>query len=321
VVPVIRWTERWRKLDAMVGLVGLGLMGTAMSTRLLGAGQDVVGFDVSGDAREAHRARGGEVAGSPADVAARCRVVILSLPSGLISRSVCLDAGGLVEAGRDDMIVVETSTVDPEEVEALGAELDRRGVAFLDAALSGSSDMVARGDTLGMVGGDAPALEVTHPVLSAFCREVRHVGGAGDGMRAKLVVNQILALNRFALAEGLVLAERMGLDLEQTLAVLQASAASSRAMDMWGRRMVERRFDEPVSRIRMHNKDAQVTLAVGRRLRAPMFATAQLNGFVQAALANGMGDHDNSAIIEVLRTLAGLTSDPPADADGVDPPA
>jgi 3-hydroxyisobutyrate dehydrogenase-like beta-hydroxyacid dehydrogenase len=77
-------------------------------------------------------------------------------------------------------------------------------------------------------------------------------------------------------------------------------------MDMWGRRMVERRFTDPVSRIRMHDKDAQVTLAVGRRHGAPMFATAQLNGFVQAALADGMGDRDNSAIIQVLRALAGL---------------
>jgi 3-hydroxyisobutyrate dehydrogenase len=100
----------------------------------------------------------------------------------------------------------------------------------------------------------------------------------------------------------------MGLDLEQMLSVLQTSAAYSRAMDMWGRRMVEHRFDEPVSRIRMHNKDAQVTLAVGRRHGAPMFATTQLNAFVQVALANGMGEADNSAIVEVLRTMAGLTA-------------
>jgi 3-hydroxyisobutyrate dehydrogenase-like beta-hydroxyacid dehydrogenase len=293
-------------MDECVGLIGLGLMGTAMSTRLLAVGHNVVGFDVSTAARQAHRARGGDVASSPADVAARCRLVILSLPSGQISRSVCLDPDGLVEGVQPDTVVLETSTVDPDDAETLGAELHRRGFAFLDAALSGSSDMVARGDTLAMIGGDAAALKVVRPILSAFCREVRHVGGMGDGMRAKLVVNQILALNRFALAEGLVLAETMGLELEQMLAVLKASAAYSRAMDMWGQRMVERRFTEPVSRMRMHNKDAQVTLAVGRRHRAPMFATAQLNAFVQAALANGMGEHDNSAIVEVLRTMAGL---------------
>jgi 2-hydroxy-3-oxopropionate reductase len=115
------------------------------------------------------------------------------------------------------------------------------------------------------------------------------------------------------LAEGLVLAEKMGLDLQQTVAVLKASAAYSKAMDMWGQRMVERHFTEPVSRIRMHNKDAQLTLAVGRRHRAPMFATAQLNAFVQAALANGMGESDNSAIVEVLRTMAGLGPGPAVD--------
>jgi 3-hydroxyisobutyrate dehydrogenase-like beta-hydroxyacid dehydrogenase len=295
-------------VDECVGLIGLGLMGTAMSTRMLAAGHHVVGFDVSSAAREAHEARSGEVAAASAGAVARCRLVILSLPSGQISRSVCLDPDGLAEAARPGTVVIETSTVDPEEAEHLATELRARGLVFCDAALSGSSEMVAGGDTLAMVGGDATAVDVARSILSAFCREVRHVGGVGDGMRAKLVVNQILALNRFALAEGLVLAEAMGLDLEQMLAVLQASAAYSRAMDMWGRRMVERRFDEPVSRVRMHNKDAQVTLAVGRRHRAPMFATTQLNAFVQVALANGLGEADNSAIIEVLRTMAGLTA-------------
>lgn len=308
------------RADHVVGLVGLGLMGTAMTTRLRAAGRGVVGFDVSADACEAHRARGGDVAESPAGVAARCRLVILSLPSGQISRGVCLDPDGLVEGGQPGTVVLETSTVDPEDAESLGSDLHRRGFAFLDAALSGSSDMVARGDTLGIVGGDAGALEVARPVLSAFCREVRHVGGMGDGMRAKLVVNLILALNRFALAEGLVLAEKMGLDTDQMLAVLQASAAYSRAMDMWGGRMVERRFTEPVSRMRMHNKDAQLTLAVGRRHGAPMFATTQLNGFVQAALARGMGESDNSAIIEVLRMLGGLGVGPAVDDAASDRP-
>ena len=289
-----------------VGLVGLGLMGTSMSTRMLAAGYPVVGFDPDAAARSAHEARGGTIAAGPADVAAQCRVVILSLPSGEISRSVCLDDGGIREGATDQTIVLETSTVLPEQVQATGGLLRGLSIDFLDAALSGSSDMVARGDTLGMVGGSADGLAVADPILRTFCKDVRHVGGSGDGMRAKLVVNQILSLNRFALAEGLVLAEKMGMDLQPLLGVLQASAAYSKAMDMWGQRMVDGHYTEPISRIRMHNKDARLTIDEGRRLGAPMLATTQLNALVQVALANDLGEADNAVIFEVLRRMAGL---------------
>lgn len=303
-----------------VGLVGLGLMGTAMSTRLLVAGYGVVGFDPEPEARAAHEVRGGTLAETAADVASASRVVILSLPNGQISRSVCLDAGGVRDGATAETVVVETSTTLPEDAEATAKALRALSVEFLDAALSGSSDMVARGDTLGMVGGDAAALAVAEPILRSFCKEVRHVGGTGDGLRAKLVVNQILSLNRFALAEGLVLAEKMGLDLEQMLGVLQASAARSKAMDMWGQRMVDRRYSEPVSRIRMHNKDAQLTIDVGRRYGAPMLATTQLNAIVQLALANDLGEADNSVIIEVLRRMAGIGPGLSISIDDPSPP-
>ena len=293
-----------------VGMIGLGLMGSAMSTRLLAAGHTVVGYDPDDKARAAHEQRGGDSGDSVADVASRCRLVILSLPSAQISRSVCLDDGGIVSGrgcGRDT-IVLETSTVLPEDAEATADALASHDIELLDAALSGSSDMVARGEALGMVGGDAAALAVADAVLRTFCRDVRHVGATGDGMRAKLVVNQILALNRLALAEGLVFAEKLGLDLDPMLGVLTSSAAYSKAMDMWGQRMVEQRYTDPVSRIRMHNKDATITIDLGRRVGAPMLATTQLNALVQIALANGLHEYDNSVIYEVLRQMAGLDS-------------
>lgn len=290
-----------------IGLVGLGLMGTAMSGRLLAAGHPVVGCDPSPDAREAHLARGGTVVDTAADVATRCGVVLLSLPDGEISREVCLGGDGVATGARDDTIVVDTSTTLPEQAEGIAEGLAPTGARFLDAALSGYSGMVARGDVLAMVGGDAEAVAGVEGVLATFCREVRHVGGTGDGMRAKLVVNEVLSLNRYALAEGLVLAEKVGLDPARMLAVLQASAAYSTAMDMWGRRMVEHDYAEPASRIRTHDKDAQLILGLGRSHGAPLPAQAQLNGLVRAAIANGLGDRDNAVIIEVLRTLAGLS--------------
>jgi 3-hydroxyisobutyrate dehydrogenase-like beta-hydroxyacid dehydrogenase len=289
-----------------VGLVGLGLMGSAMSTRLLADGFAVVGYDIVAGAREAHDARGGTVASGPADVAKRCPVVILSLPNGQVSHEACLGPGGVVEGVRDDSIVVETSTVLPDEAEAMAADLAERGAHFVDAALSGHSEMVGRGDALGMIGGDPADVPVIEPILDAFCREVMHVGGHGDGMRAKIVVNEILTINRFAVAEGLVLAEKLGVDVGRMLDVLRASAAYSKAMDMWGDRMVERRYTEPASRLDSHSKDARLTIQLGREHQAPMLLTTQINQVVQAMLANGMAELDNSSVVEALRALAGI---------------
>jgi 3-hydroxyisobutyrate dehydrogenase-like beta-hydroxyacid dehydrogenase len=295
-----------------VGLVGLGLMGTAMSTRLLAADHPVVGYDIDAAAREAHAARGGELADQPADVAARCRVVILSLPNGQVSREVCFGAGGIAEGlmpadkSGDDSIVVETSTVLPAQAEAMAADLAAKGAHFADAALSGHSEMVGRGETLGMVGGNAEDLPVVEPILDRFCRAVMHVGGPGDGMRAKIVVNEILTINRFAVAEGLVLAEKMDMDVGRMLEVLRASAAYSKAMDMWGDRMVERRYTEPASRLDSHSKDARLTIQLGREHQAPMLLTTQINQVVQGMLANGLDDLDNSSVVEALRALAGI---------------
>lgn len=295
-----------------VGLVGLGLMGTAMSTRLLAAGHAVLGYDVDERAREAHRARGGDLAANPAEVAARCHVVLLSLPNGQVSRDVCFDSGGITEGlvlakkRGDETIVVETSTVLPQQAEAMATELAARGARFADAALSGHSEMVGHGDALGMIGGDEADLPAIEPILDPFCRQVMHVGGPGDGMRAKIVVNEILTINRFAVAEGLVLAEKMGVDTGRMLEVLRASAAYSKAMDMWGDRMVERRYDDPASRVDSHHKDAQLTLQLGREHTAPMLLTSQINQVVQSMLAGGMSELDNSSVVEALRGLAGI---------------
>src|SRR5262245_31553095 len=122
-----------------VGLVGLGLMGSAMSTRLLAEGFSVVGYDVDAAAREAHEARGGKVAIGAAEVASRCPVVIMSLPNGQVSREVCFGPAGLAEGVRSDTIVVETSTVLPREAEAMATDLGKLDAHFADAALSGHS--------------------------------------------------------------------------------------------------------------------------------------------------------------------------------------
>lgn len=294
-----------------VGLVGLGLMGTAMAGRLLAAGFEVHGFAPRREVTEAHAARGGIACASVAEVARRCPVVLLSLPDGATTRAVCLGDGGISEAAAPGTVVVDTTTTDPDDAVAVATALADWGIAFFDAGLSGSSTAVESGDVLAVLGGVAQDLPPARRVLDAFCARVVLVGGPGDGMRAKLVINQVHALNRLALAEGLVLAELMGMDLDRMLEVLAGSAAASKATDTWGARMAAGRHHPPQSRVRTGLKDADLIAALGRRHNAPMPALSQYVQLMQAAVAGGLGDADNSAIIEVLRRMAGFGRLPP----------
>lgn len=291
-----------------VGMIGLGLMGTAMSGRLLAAGHGVHGYDAATAACDAHVQRGGTVGGSIAEVVAACGLVILSLPNGEVVRQVCLGPGGVLEAAgeREHTVVIDTTTAHPDVAGEVAARLATAGVTLLDVGISGNSAMVARGDALGVVGGDLQAAPWALDVLGTFCREVAHVGGTGDGMRAKLVINHILLLNRLALAEGLVLAEALGMDLPATLSVVRASGAYSRAMDMWGARMVARDYHPPASRVSNGNKDMQLILDLAREAGAPTPALGQLDLVVRAMLANGLGPADNAAVAEMLRVLGGF---------------
>jgi 3-hydroxyisobutyrate dehydrogenase-like beta-hydroxyacid dehydrogenase len=288
-----------------VGVIGLGLMGSAIAGRLLDAEFAVYGYTRGTAARDALAARGGTPCASAAEVASHCSVVMLSLPDGATSQSVCEAPEGLIEGGDTETLVVDTTTTSPEEAEGLAAALRVAGIGFLDAGLSGSSNAVAHGAVLALVGGRADDFTRASPALQTFCTKLVHVGDAGNGMRAKLVVNYVHAINRLALAEGLVLTEMMGMDLEQMLDILGSSAASSRAIDTWGQQMVHARHYPPLSRVRTSMKDAELISELARAHQAPTPAWTQFVEVLRSAVSGGLGDADNSAIVEVLRRRAG----------------
>ena len=293
----------------VVGMVGLGLMGTAMSGCLLKSDYEVHGYDVEPARRQAHIDRGGTIATSLAEVASASRLVILSLPNGAIMREVCLGPDGLAALAESGTVVVDTTTSRPSDAIEVGEGLAENGVIYLDVGVSGNSAMVGRGEALGVVGGPLETMRTVVEVLSTFCRKVMHAGPVGDGMRAKLIINHVLTLNRFALAEGLVHAETAGMDPQRTFDILSESAAYSRAMDMWGQRMVSQDYEPPASRVRGGNKDLQLILQMGKESGAPMFALSQVDHVVQAMLANGLGESDNAILAEMLRRLAGVADE------------
>lgn len=293
-----------------VGIVGLGLMGTAMSRKLMEAGHRVRGFDIDAGRLDELAANGGVPVGSAGEAAEGARFVLVSLLYARDVREACLGDGGVADAAGEDLIVIDTSTSGPDDSARLGADLRRAGVGFLDASLSGSRNNVMEGSIVSVVGGEARDFEAARPVLGAFARSVHHVGANGAGARTKLVINLVLGLTRLALSEGLVLGMKSGLDMERLLDVLKDSAAYSRAMDQRGERMIRADYENPLSRVRQHHKDVRLMLEQGQKLGAPMLLSAVHQQVLQAAELGGLGDADNSAVIEVFRRMAGIPSRP-----------
>ncbi len=193
-----------------VGLVGLGLLGHALATRLRAAGHAVIGYDVLPERRDALVALGGVAASAEAEVATRSEVVCIVLPSLAAVEEVVTT----LDAAR---VVIQMSTISPGLTERLARLTGERGQAFLDCPVSGTAGMVARGDGVIFVGGDHAIYDRWRPILEAMLPRVVHVGQAGQAMTLKLVANLLVGVHSAAAAEALAMARRAGLDMEHRL--------------------------------------------------------------------------------------------------------
>jgi 3-hydroxyisobutyrate dehydrogenase-like beta-hydroxyacid dehydrogenase len=279
-----------------VGMIGLGLLGTAIAERLLRAGYEVVGFDLSDERRQALATAGGRAANSALAVAEACDVFVLSLPdSGIVAGVVAQIESAL----RPGLLIVDTTTGDPRDAETIGAELAGRGVRYLDATVAGSSAQVSDGQAIVMIGGEAEALAAAREILATFAADVFHVGTWGSGSRMKLVVNLILGLNRAALAEGITLARALGLEPQAALAVLRSSAAYSKVMDTKGQKMLAGDFS-PQARLSQHLKDVRLILEAAERTGVELPLSLVHRELLERAEAAGFGEADNSAVIRAF---------------------
>ncbi|MCC7486796.1 MAG: NAD(P)-dependent oxidoreductase [Burkholderiales bacterium] len=290
-----------------IGLVGAGLMGMACAKRLIDAGFGVLAHDVDPAKLDRLRAAGGRAAGSLGEIARSCRRIVLAVFDTAQVEEVIEGPGGLVATAPRERspVAVCVSTCDPDRIAALVSRLPGGGLRYVEAPVSGTSDQVARGDALGLIGGDAAAIEDARAVIEAIAPRWRHLGPAGSGGRAKLAVNLILGVNRAALAEGLVFAERMGLDAAAFLAVARESAAYSQVMDVKGPKMVAGDFS-PHGFVSQSLKDFSLMAEQARRAGQRLPLAETYTDLMQGCVARGEGDLDNAAVIrEIRRRRAG----------------
>jgi len=287
-------------MTPQIGLIGIGLLGTALAERMLAAGLRVRGYDCDSTRLSLLHELGGNSASDATGVAASCQTIVLCLPDSRVVASVIDEFVGAIG---QDTLLIDSTTGDPDETAKLAAALRQRGVGYVDATIAGSREQVRRGEAVVLIGGEAADVARAQPVLSAWSDQQFHLGPSGSGARMKLVVNLVLGLNRAVLAEGLALAEACDIDAALALQVLKTTPAYSTAMDTKGPKMVARDFS-PQARLSQHLKDVRLIRELARRHGASVPLSEIHERLLEQAVAMGLGDADNSAVLGVYSAAA-----------------
>ncbi len=288
-----------------VGYIGLGLMGKPMAENILKAGFPLVVHNRSRAAVDELAAQGARAASSPAEVAAQVDVVFTNLPDSPDVEDVVLGPQGIAEAAHPGLVFVDHSTIKPATARRLAAALSEKGVAALDAPVSGG-DIGARNATLTiMVGGEAVALEKVRPVLQAVGKTITHVGASGAGQVAKAANQIMVAAQMVAMGELLVFAQKAGVNPQKVVEAIQAGAAQCWTLDVKPPRLFAGNR-APGFKARMQAKDLGIVIETAREYGVPLPSTAENAQLFEALLQMGMGELDNSAVIAVIEALAGV---------------
>lgn len=292
--------------DMRVGVVGTGIMGAPMARNLLRAGHAVTVHNRTRARAEALAADGATVVDSPADVARAVDVVITMLPDSPDVEQVITGPTGVLAGAAPGLLAIDMSTISPEVARTLAARAAEKGVVLLDAPVSGGEQGAVAGTLSIMVGGDHEAFVRAEPVFAALGRRVTYMGGAGQGQMTKLVNQVIGATTLAAVAEGVLLAERAGLDPDAVVQAVGSGAATSWMLREQAPRMQRRDF-APGFMVRLQLKDLRLALQAAKSLGVPLPTTAVVHLLLDAVEAQGGGALGTQAIVTALEALAGRT--------------
>jgi len=284
-----------------VGMIGLGIMGSAMSGNLIRAGFKVMGYDVLPRRRQDHRKAGGNVARNCREIARKCDIVVTSLPS---SDALLDTAAELAKAARANRIVIETSTLPIAVKEEARKRLAARGAILLDCTLSGTGAQARVKDLVVYASGDRKSYRHIAPVLDGFARAHYYVGAFGAGSKVKFVANLLVAIHNVAAAEAMVLAMKSGLDPAMVLKVVADGAGGSRMLQLRGPMMVKGDYSEATMKVQTWQKDMTIIGDYARKIDCPTPLFSASAPFYTAAMAMGRGAEDTGAVCAVLEKMA-----------------
>ena len=283
-----------------VAFCGLGIMGGLMAANLVRAGFDLSVWTRSpGKAERFASEHGARAAATPAEAAAGAQVVITMVPDSPEVESVLLDDDGAAGALASGGLTIDMSTIAPSAAKTIGVRLEREGVAFLEAPVSGSRPRAEEGTLTIMAGGERPDFERAMPLFEVMGERIVHVGPRGHAQLAKLLTNTMAAVNAAALAETVVAVRRAGIDPDAFLEVAGGSAAASTVLTLKGRPMFDGDF-EPLFKLEHMLKDVRHCLDEARALGVELRLGALAEGLYAWAAANGHGQEDFAAVVTVV---------------------
>ena len=288
--------------NSRVGILGLGIMGSAMAANLLRAGFKVVGYDPVATCRARHRKAGGDVAESARDVARSAAIIIASLPSAQALARVAKELSG---EKHHRLVVIETSTLPIADKEAARKRLAPAGVTLLDCPLSGTGAQARVKDLIVFGSGDRAAFNRTIPVLKGFSRGHYYIGKFGNGSKMKFAANLLVAIHNVSAAEAVILARRSGLDPALAVKVLGDGAGASRMLQVRGPLMARRSYLPATVTNEIWKKDMKIIGAFARKLNSPTPLFSTTKAIYAAAVAQGRARQDTASVCAVLEGRSG----------------
>ena len=289
-----------------LGFIGLGNMGSEMTRHLLAAGHTLATY-ARGERSRAHASRLGlSLLASPAEVAQASEVVFTMVTAGSDVESVALGPEGLVQGTSPGMIHVDMSTISPAIARDVARRLGERGVAMLDAPVSGGVAAAKTASLTIFVGGDPAVFERTRPLLACLGKSIFHMGPSGTGQVTKLA-NQIAQLACLqGAAEALLFAREQGANPARVREAIMTGYGASRMLDVLGKKMVERDFAAGIVAA-LHHKDIGIALELAHEAGMALPITAQVMQQLNALMGSGFGEQDTSSLLLVLEQMRGRT--------------
>jgi 3-hydroxyisobutyrate dehydrogenase-like beta-hydroxyacid dehydrogenase len=288
---------------ATVGFVGLGVMGGNIAVRLLNAGHVVQGYNRTAAKVTSLAELGMTVAATPRAAAQDASVVFSMVSDGEALTQVCAGENGILAGLSTGAIFVDLSTVGPIASEAARIATEERGCRFLAAPVSGSVSTIKAGNLVFMVGGPAETLDEVRPLLLDIGSGVMHVGSVRQASAMKLAVNLSVATQVIAFSEGVLLAERYGVEPEQAVDILLGSVVASPMLAYRGRFLLDPP-EVPWFTVALARKDLRITQDMAERANLPLWSAAAAVPVLAAAEALGFGDEELASVGRALRTMS-----------------
>ncbi|MDX9882921.1 MAG: NAD(P)-binding domain-containing protein [Prolixibacteraceae bacterium] len=290
----------------IIGFIGLGTMGKPMALNLIKAGYKLIVNDIDRGALELLVSHGAQVEKSYNVIAEKCSIVITMLPEAHHVEEVVLGTGGLIDGAHEGFLLIDMSSIIPETSKKIQKTFSLKGADSLDAPVSGGPTGAENGTLSIMVGGTGEAFQKGLLVMKALGQKILHMGEPGSGQLTKLCNQILIGVHIQAVAEAYALAAKSGLDIQKVREALMGGVANSRVLELQGQKIIDRTFDQPAFKLKLHRKDLNAALMAAKEAGVPLYATAFVVQQMEAAMAQGYAELDHTTLMLIEEQLANI---------------